>query len=136
MGRLPKTDQHWILRQLHPEHLVTLTKNQGLNLLKEAQRFRKIKEPVSEMTTKSKTPDSLPNYCHELAQKTPLYIAIVLDQGCYSWVDQFLYTYDQQGVVQSLMKNQVCEIKPAVKSILFQEWIQSGMRSNEKEEAL
>ncbi len=129
IARLPKGDQRWILRQLPQEHLITFHNNQGEELLKEAQRFRKLKTKhlpsLSESTPNLNAPDPLPSFCEELAKKAPLYAAVVIEQGGYPWESLFLQKFDNDGLIKNSLQNQVPDLKPVIKNTLFNEWEQS-----------
>ena len=117
VARLPSSDQRWIVRQLSSNQLTTLKQWRGLELLQNAQRFRSLK-PIQV----DATPNPLPAYCKLLATKAPLYAAIVLEQGSYPWRSLFLKRFDTDGAIQSLLANQVADIKPLVKQALLSEW--------------
>ena len=118
IAHLPSSDQRWIIRQLTPDQLTTLDQWQGLTLLQDAQRFRSLKPKRFDMAP----PAPLPAYCEYLATQSPLYIAIILEQGLFSWRTIFLKRFDTNGIIQSLLDNQVVDIKPSVKQALLTEW--------------
>lgn len=120
IARLPAVDQHWILQRLTPSQLLTLKKWQGLKLLNEAQRFRSL--AAGDLTLEEERP--LPAFCQQLAIKLPLFTAIIIEQGAYSWGDLFLERFDSTGAIQ-LSLEQAGKIKPKVKAALFHEWEQS-----------
>lgn len=115
MAKLPRADQRWIIKQLSPTFRETFEKYDGFNTLQKARQFRSlaIPEPCQKPV--------LPGYCERLAQKSPLYIAIVLEQGDYPWHDSFLLQYHIRHSIQSLLPH-VAHIKLAVKQALFNEW--------------
>ena len=117
IARIPPSDQRWIVRRLTTEQLATFNQWQGLTLLQDAQRFRKLK--LKRIDT---SPNPLPDYCKQLTTKAPLYTAIILEQGSYSWHSVFLKRFDKNGVVKALLDNQVGNIKPSVKQALWNEW--------------
>lgn len=117
IARIPSSDQRWIIRQLTTEQLATFNRWQGSKLLKDAQRFRKLKLKRFDVP-----PNPLPIYCKQLAAKAPLYTAIILEQGSYAWHSIFLNRFDKNGVVKALLDKQVSGIKPSVKQALWNEW--------------
>lgn len=120
MARLPLSDQRWILRQLSSQQLQTFKRYQGLNLLAAAKRFRKLN--TKHLTLSLDVPNPLPACCQQLASKAPLYAAIVLEQGAYSWQTLFLQQFDPDNAIKLLLENQVLDIKTPVKQALFREW--------------
>lgn len=123
IARLPSVDQHWIMRQLSKAELNTFKQYNGLKQLQEARRFRTLKPndvclPIQKATL-------LPDVCQQLALKPPLYAAIILEQGSYSWRTLFLDQFDADGTIQSLLENQVMDVKSVVKQAVFNEWEQS-----------
>lgn len=128
MVRLPKTDQRWILRQLSKEQYLAFEEKQGLRLLEEAQRFKHIHIrdlPSTPCMNHIKPETELPLFCEELATQTPLFIAIIIEQGNYPWADLFLNQYDSKNLIKKMLEDKVPELKPVVKSHLFQEWMQN-----------
>lgn len=126
IAQLSNTDQRWILRKLPHAQLTTLKQNQGLTLLKEAQRFKTLNlhhqnKALTAPETKQ-TSKLLPDYCQELATKSPLYSAIILDQGNVAWQSVFLEQYDEQGFIKNALEQQVPDLKPLVKEAVFEEW--------------
>lgn len=120
IARLPSIDQHWILQQLTNAQLVSLKKWHGLKFLNEAQRFRAL--DACDLTIEDAKP--LPIFCPHLATKPPLFAAIIIEQGSYPWVDLFLEKFDTHGAIKTSLE-QVPNIKPHVKTALFNEWEQS-----------
>ncbi len=105
IAQLPAADQRWILRNLPENSRKTLNRWQGLEFLLDAQRFpsrSKLEEHPS-----SAQP-GLPG----LDNKSPLYAAIVLEQGGFPKPDD----------VDDAIMNQVLAIKPLVKQAVFNEW--------------
>lgn len=124
MARLPSADQRWILRRLSKTEHQTLKRWNGLTLLRDAQRFRALK--INDLhLPPAPTPTILPACCLELAAKTPLYAAIIIEQGNYSWAAQFLDECDPGGAIQAALENQVQDLKPIVKQAVCNEWEQS-----------
>ncbi len=121
LARLSCLDQHWILQQLSVQERLTFKKHQGPTLLNDAQKFKPLK-PMDVKLPKDTPKACLPILCDELALKSPLYIAIVIDMGAYSWVPLFLEQYDTQGSIQSSIEQQVPDIKFSVKQAVFNEW--------------
>ena len=119
MARLPSVDQRWILKHLSRTEVNTLHRWNGLKLLQDAQRFRSLSIPLEA------PPKTLPAICQKLALKAPLYAAIVINQGSYSWAELFLQKFDLDGIIQTMLDNQLLDIKPIVKQAVFNEWQQS-----------
>ena len=120
IARLPSLDQHWILRRLSNEQRVILERWQGLTLLQQAQGFRTLK--TSRFIKPSDDSPPMPALCQQLATKSPLYAAIIIDQGLYPWSTLFLQQFDKDGVIKTCLDNHVRDIKPLVKQTLFSEW--------------
>ena len=120
---LPLSDQRWVLHRLSAEQRVTLEQKHGLKLLQNAQRFRILK--MKNLSLSLASPPPLPEYCQQLATKEPLYIAVVIEQGSYSWQSLFLQQFDKDGTIKSLLESHVPDLKPLVKQALFNEWQQS-----------
>lgn len=122
LAQLPHVDQRWVLQQLPAAQLTTLNKYDGLRLLKSAQRFKKVRinNLPSQQTALPNTP--LPGYCEELASKSPLYVAIVLTQGDYTWQTLFLERFDTSGLIRDAIERQVPDLKIIIKETLWQEW--------------
>lgn len=129
IAQLSNADQRWILRKLPHAQLTTLKQNQGLTLLKEAQRFKKLNQhnQVKALTLPEtkQTLEPLPDYCQDLANKSPLYSAIILEQGNLTWGAAFLEQYDDQGAIKNALEQQVPDLKPLVKEAVFEEWEKS-----------
>lgn len=119
IARLSSSDQKWILASLSPEHRTLFEQQQGLELLTDARRFRKVKQTPLLLT---ESPSALPDYCQQLATKTPLYIAIVIEQCDNPWKASFLQQFDQNGIINTLLNNEVRDIKPLVKQAIAKEW--------------
>ena len=120
IARLPSSDQRWILRKLSSDKQETLQQWQGLKLLQEARRFRKLKP--KNPCIRLDAPPALPAYCQQLATKSPLYIAIVIEQGFYPWRALFLQQFDKNGLINTSLEQHVPDIKPLIKQALFSEW--------------
>lgn len=120
IARLPAVDQRWILHQLSAEQRIALQNHQGLEILKAARRFRKLPQQPPEPLLA--TSEALPTYCQQLAGESPLYAAIVIEQGLFPWRSRFLSEFDIEGTIQSALNCQVPDIKSPVKQALFHEW--------------
>lgn len=118
MVHLPTADQRWILRQLPAEQLAIFKRYQGLDLLEKAQQFRKLHFENTALPES----EPLPGYCTQLAMKTPLYTAIILEQGSYTWQSLFLKQFDSDHRIAALLETKVPDIKTAVKIELYNEW--------------
>lgn len=122
IASLKRRDQQWILQQLSNESARKFTQKKGLQLLATARRFLGIKIPDSLPKTSI---SSLPSYCQTLANKAPLYIAIILKQGDYPWTDDFLKQLDDSKAVSMALDSTILDIKPAVQTLVWQEWQQT-----------
>jgi hypothetical protein len=120
MVRLPLADQRWILRQLSNKQLQTFERWQGLQLLTAAKRYRKLN--TKQLVLSDEPPQPLPDCCQQLANKAPLYVAIVLKLGDYPWETLFLQQFDTNNTIKKLLENQVPDIKLPVKQALFSDW--------------
>lgn len=117
LAKLKSADQRWVLNQLTPtqrEHFVSM---KGHALLKEANKFRHL--PCPQPIVKE---FSLPEFCQQLSQQDPLYIAIILEQGQFAWEPLFLETCMQKQKINEQLTTQVLQLKPAAKLYLFQQW--------------
>lgn len=118
IARLPRADQTWIIRQLNAEQLACFKNKHGDNLLTMAGRFKLIKSiPETQVAT-----PVLPAECSTLGHQPSLYTAIILDQGQFSWQEQFLEQHDLSKAIQQALTDQVSSIKPLVKKAVFEEW--------------
>ncbi|MDR3501311.1 MAG: hypothetical protein P4L79_01850 [Legionella sp.] len=117
LAKLKPADQRWVLKQLTPIQREQFERVQGHALLKEADKFRHLpwpKLPQKEV--------SLPEFCQRLSQEDPLYIAIILEQGQFSWEHMFLEACMQKQKIQEELTAQVHKLKSASKLYLFQQW--------------
>ncbi len=119
IARLPKADQYWINQQLSQQQKQVFSALKGEQLLLKARGFSKLR---SKNLSSSPLAPPLPSYCQLLADKSPLYIAIVLQEGRYSWQDYFLKTFDSQRLISNLLETKVSNIKSSTKKALFQQW--------------
>ena len=132
IARLPTADQRWLLQRLSSTEMATLNKWRGLKLLDDAQRFRSLKpDDVRHPEQSEGSPDAREmsrkarhdvGLCQLLAMKAPLYAAIIIEQGSYPWALTFLNQFDENGAIQTLLNNQVLDLKPIVKQAVFNEW--------------
>jgi hypothetical protein len=114
--RLPPQDQHWIFQQLSQEDRVTLEQWGGISA------WRNPKQHASEQKSNNQIASHLPTYCLNLATKSPLFIAIILEQGTYPWVRSFLAKFDTDGTIDALLEQHVPDIKPTIKQTIFNDW--------------
>ena len=121
MAQLPGADQQWILQQLPIKALETFKAKQGLTLLQQARRFRSLKTNKLAIPFE-KSSLSLPDYCQQLATKSPLYVAIILEQGNYPWTANFLKQFDNHKLISTALENHTPDIKFTIKQALFNEW--------------
>lgn len=115
MARLSRRDQRWILNALSPTQKKLFQQVQGKSLLLKAWRFRHLQEQVFMNTDLSPAQRTLANY-------SPLYIAIVLEQGQYPWQDSFLQCIDCDGMIKALLTREVKKLKPTPKQKVFSQW--------------
>lgn len=94
-------------------------KNKMLLLLK-PQVPSTIVDP--EYCQESLSRESIPLIYQKLINQTPLYTALILEQGAYSWTSLFLKEYDKKGLIQFSLEHHVQHIKPQVKKSLFEGW--------------
>ncbi len=60
---------------------------------------------------------------HSLAVYCPLYIAIVLEQGQFSWRQHFLESFDREDNIKTLLgSEELNKLSPATKQVLFKLW--------------
>ncbi|MCL9682633.1 hypothetical protein [Legionella maioricensis] len=119
IANLPLADQKWVLNQLTPKQLKQFTQWQGDSLLNKARRFRKL--PCPQLPQISPSPP-LPDLCKQLTQQSPLYIAIILEQGQFKWAQEFIESHEQREEIKQLIHEGVCFIKPATKKCTFKQW--------------
>lgn len=122
IASLKQRDQQWILKQLPEELARKFNQKKGLQLLATARRFLGLKARDN-LPKVSISP--LPSYCQALANKSPLYIAIILEQGNYAWKNNFLSQFDDSKAVNMALDTQLIDIKLAVKALVWQEWQQT-----------
>ena len=118
ISRLPSVDQRWILRKLPENQRDLLKKESGISWLQELQGLKP--EPVL-------IQNKLPTYAYDLAAKPPLYTAIVLEQGNYSWQDNFLQQFDEDGNIRKSLEFKTPTLKILTKQAVFNDW--QNMRS-------
>lgn len=119
IARLSKADQRWVLQQLSERQTTLFNQKQGKQLLQESRRFRKLTLQTKDATTPSPL---LPFYCQNLAHSPSLYIAIILEQGKFSWEKEFLQGFDPQAEIKEAMANSLPLLKDATKKLLFEQW--------------
>lgn len=118
LAKLRTKDQQWIIDQLSPEQQQQFVQRQGPELLQQAAKFKRLNTFQTPATHKAKI--DLPGFCAKLAQHEPLFIAIILEQGCFSWQASFVSQY----YCSQLPTEQLQHIKQATKSHLFEHWQQ------------
>jgi hypothetical protein len=119
IARLPLVDQRWILNQLTPKQQEQFSCWQGESLLLKARQFRKVAYDQANAVPQIKP---LPDFCKELRQQAPLYIAILLDQGQFEWEQPFVQTIEQRNEIKQLMEETVPFIKPETKACIYKQW--------------
>lgn len=115
IAALPLSDQGWLLNQLSTQQKNLFAQCNGSALLSEARRFAKLPLPSPLPAPK------LPDFCQELKNQPPLYLAIILEQGKFDWEQYFLAEYQQQSH-SSLPMDKVQQIKRATKVAVFDQW--------------
>ncbi|KGP63298.1 hypothetical protein EP47_09200 [Legionella norrlandica] len=119
IASLPPSDQRWILNQLTPSEKERFNKINGSFLLRKAQQFRKIS--LSQLPHEAKTAQ-LPKLCEKLKRQDPLYIAIILEQGQFTWAKPFLTSIGNSEEIKRLMNTVAPSLKPAAKLCVFKQW--------------
>ncbi len=118
LAKLSRTDQYWVLKHLSPEHRTQFDNLQGTLLLQKARKFRHLTCPDIPCDNQIQ----LPKACHQLRQEDSLFIAIILEQGQFSWEKFFLHSCPHQDHIQQCLTTQVKTIKTATKYYLFEQW--------------
>ena len=119
LAKLPPRDQQWVLKQLNTQQSAQFIQLQGHSLLSAARKFRKLSAPPRPKLQQA-TP--LPQVAQQLHQKDPLYVAIILHQGQFSWEQQFLASSPEKQQINELLHTQVKALKPATKALVLQQW--------------
>ncbi|MDI9817555.1 MULTISPECIES: hypothetical protein [unclassified Legionella] len=119
VAQLPKKDQQWVLKNLSIGQQTVFKRFGGEQLLMQARRFRHLKFKKAPPPA---SPPVLPAFCRLLATRTPLYVAIVLEQGQYPWQAHFLRTFDLDGGIKNCLDKQLPQLKPATKKALLSQW--------------
>ena len=119
IAALSLKDQNWVLSQLPPRQQEQFTRRQGVSLLSKARQFRKV--PYTQLIQMPQT-KQLPDFCKELKQQPPLFIAIILEQGRFEWEQPFLHNTEQRDEIKQLIDKTVRFIKPATKAYTFKQW--------------
>lgn len=112
---MPLSDQRWLLKQLTPQQKRAFTQHKGTSLLYAARRFANLPLPKSQVEK-----PCLPNLCDELKTQSPLYVAIILEQGQFAWEKDFIHEYQHV-----LPMDAVVALKTATKLALFNQWQKS-----------
>jgi len=112
LAGLSCANQKWVLNQLTAKEQKQFKNLHGDTLLNDAYRFRKL--PYAQLPDTTNT-SHLPDFCQELMQQDPLYISIILEQGQFSWEQQFIQRWSE-------VNQQINHIKPATKLCVFQQW--------------
>lgn len=120
MAKLSTKDQQWIMAKLSAEQQQHFEHLQGHVLLQQAARFKGLEHMPSQ--TSDDTQVKLPIYCADLAKQDPLFIAIILEQGCFSWQSLFFEQYKQLHENWESMNESLYTIKSATKIHLFTHW--------------
>ncbi|MBA2709673.1 MAG: hypothetical protein H0U57_03650 [Tatlockia sp.] len=120
IGRLPKADQRWILSKLSASQKNQFCEMQGEQLLAKAHRFRSLK---SKRASLPNLPIIAPPHMHALAAFCPLYVAILLEQGQFSWRQQFLDLFDKENKIKNLdNSDELNQLSKATKQVLLKLW--------------
>ncbi len=122
LARLSRRDQRWVLKRLSSRQLEIFEQWNGSKLLNDAKRFRSLKNDCISIPAEPPKNKRLPMYCQELSMKPPLFSAIILHHGRYSWSSLFLKEYDKDGLIEAAINNQVLTIKPSVQNMIIEEW--------------
>jgi hypothetical protein len=108
---LSEKNQCWLLEQLNPEQQKRFVQHRGLSLLDEARHFAHVVPPERASEPEPEVEGNYP----DLGVYSPLFVAIILEQGEFSWTERFLNQY------QHSLPN-ATHLKEATKQALFQEW--------------
>ncbi|KTD25837.1 MULTISPECIES: hypothetical protein [Legionella] len=119
IAHLSKADQRWIISQLSTAEKALFIRQKGEELLQHAQHFRKLRGAIASFIPIDSLPGQL---CKRLSTHSPLYIAIILEQGQYDWHEDFLRRFDHEGTIKHLLKTQVKRLKSSPKQALFSHW--------------
>lgn len=119
IAKLPAGDQQWLLNQLTPKKKELFNAFHGELLLNEARKFRTL--PIPELK-KIQQMAHLPLFCNDLTSRSPLYVAIILEQGQFHWKKTFLESCAQEDNIQSKLTHEVNSLKQATKLALFKLW--------------
>lgn len=112
IAALPLSDQRWMIKKLTAQQKRTFTQHKGTTLLWEARRFANLPVPNNQPVL-----PKLPDLCTELKNLPPLLVAIILEQGQFSWAQAFIAEYPY-----SLPNEEVTRLKAATKLALFNQW--------------
>ncbi|MBA2655978.1 MAG: hypothetical protein H0U70_03235 [Tatlockia sp.] len=120
MVNLTLADQRWILANLREAEGQIFNQLQGERLLQEARRFRNLKKIPG---TEPQRPQLANFHCQALKNYCSLYISILLEQGQFSWQQQFLSFYDpNQTIRKTLRSAELKHLKIAAKQALLEHW--------------
>lgn len=120
IARLSVSDQRWILKRI-PQHLqAKFEQLDGPQQLQQARRFRTL--AISGPSEFIPPVPSLPEGCDWLAEQDPLYIAAILEQGKFTWMNDFLKKYDEDKQILMSLNHDIKQIKPMTKQMLFMMW--------------
>jgi hypothetical protein len=123
IGCLSKSDQRWIMAKLSESEKAIFRQMQVEKLLSTARRFRTLQ---NEQMPLPLSPQFMPPNLQSLANYCPLYIAIVLEQGQFSWQQQFLSLFDHKGEIETLFcSDKLMQLTSATKQALYKHWEKS-----------
>lgn len=117
IASLKSCDQKWLLKHLGVKEQAVFNRLQGPLLLKEAKRFK----GLTCQEVKSAKAPTLPLLCQNLKQQDPLFIAIILEQGQFSWESHWLNTLEDKERIE-IHRRTIQSIKPLTRATLFKNW--------------
>lgn len=57
-----------------------------------------------------------------LKNEDPIYIAIILEQGKFSWENAFIESLDNALELTNSLNKSINKLKPATKALVFKQW--------------
>lgn len=119
IAKLTPKHQAWLLAQLSPQYKQQFKQWQGYSLLEQAQKFRKLPCPELPQVAVASV---LPVAAKKLNQHGALYVAIILEQGQFSWESLFLATNRRAQEIEQLTNSILPQIKATTKNEVFKLW--------------
>lgn len=123
IARLPNTHQQWIIKQLSDNEYQLFQQLKGPELLKKAQQFRGLAIPEPRQSLEKKH-QALPSYALELNKEPPLFTAIILHEGHFSWSDNFLNQAENAQTIREKRLKVLPYIKEKTRKALYHHWME------------